>query len=59
MMVTVGEPGADRSGQGLGVEPGEGPADRGQVGEQVRRVGWSQRQRVGVGELGEGGWDRG
>jgi hypothetical protein len=31
--------------------------DRGEVGEQVRRFSWSQQ--VGVGELGEGGWDRG
>jgi hypothetical protein len=31
--------------------------DRGQVGEQVRRFGRSER--VAVGELGEGGWDRG
>jgi hypothetical protein len=28
-----------------------------EVGEQVRRFSWSQQ--VGVGELGEGGWDRG
>jgi hypothetical protein len=27
--VTVGKPRADRGGQGLGVKPGEGPADRG------------------------------
>ena len=31
--------------------------DRGEVGEQTRRFSWSQR--VGVGEVGEGGWDRG
>jgi hypothetical protein len=31
--------------------------DCGEVGEQTRRFSWSQR--VGVGELGEGGWDRG
>jgi hypothetical protein len=31
--------------------------DRGEVGEQTRRFRWSQR--VGVGEVGEGGWDRG
>jgi hypothetical protein len=31
--------------------------DGGEVGEQVRRLGWSER--VGVGELGQGGWDRG
>jgi hypothetical protein len=34
-----------------------GVMDGGQVGEQVRRVGWSER--VGMGELGQGGWDRG
>jgi hypothetical protein len=31
--------------------------DRGEVGEQMRRFSWSQQ--VGVGELGQGGWDRG
>jgi hypothetical protein len=31
--------------------------DRGEVGEQTRRVGWSRR--IGVGQLGQRGWDRG
>jgi hypothetical protein len=31
--------------------------DGGEVGDQTRRVGWSQQ--LGVGELGEGGWDLG
>jgi len=32
-------------------------ADRGEVSQQVRRLGWLER--LGVGELGQGGWDRG
>jgi hypothetical protein len=33
MRVAVGKPGADHSGQGLGVEPGESAADRGLGGD--------------------------
>jgi hypothetical protein len=40
--VTVGKPRADRGGQGLGVKPGEGPADRGSVGT-TQRSGASRR----------------
>ena len=32
-------------------------ADRGEVSQQVRRFGWLER--LGVGELGQSGWDRG
>jgi hypothetical protein len=79
----VGQPGADRSGQGVGVQAGKGAADgglgrdgeaaggvaaatgrsrvgdSGEVGEQVRAVGVLEFDRVGVGEVGQGGWDRG
>jgi hypothetical protein len=40
--VTVGKPRADRGGQGLGVKPGEGPADRG-FGRYHPAVGASRR----------------
>jgi hypothetical protein len=33
--------------------------DGGQVGQQVRGVGVLKLARVGVGEVGQGGWDRG
>jgi hypothetical protein len=33
--------------------------DGGQVGQKVRGVGVLKLDRVGVGEVGEGGWDRG
>ena len=32
-MVTVGQPGAERGGQDLGVQPGQGAADRGLGGD--------------------------
>jgi hypothetical protein len=124
--VPLGQPRADRSGQGVGVQAGKGPADGGlggdgevaggvaagtqrgpdrlggiggpfgdrgdrpragqdrggghgqdgdqrvaaatdrsrvgdggQVGEQVRGVGVLKLGRVGVGQVGQGGWDRG
>jgi hypothetical protein len=57
--------GQDRGGghgqdRGQRVSAAGGPprvVDRGEAGEQVRRVGWPER--VGVGELGRGGRDRG
>jgi hypothetical protein len=36
-----------------------GVGDGGQVGQQVRGVGVGELARVGVGEVGQGGWDRG
>jgi hypothetical protein len=36
-----------------------GVGDGGEVGQQVRGVGVLELGRVGVGELGERGWDRG
>ena len=33
--------------------------DGGEVGQQVRGVGVVELERVGVGEVGQGGWDRG
>jgi hypothetical protein len=32
--------------------------DSGEVGEQVRAVGVLKLDRVGVGEVGQGGWER-
>jgi hypothetical protein len=33
--------------------------DGGEVGQQVRGVGVLELERVGVGEVGQGGWERG
>jgi hypothetical protein len=50
---TVGQPGADGGGHGA-----SRVMNGGQVAKQVRGFGWLQLW-VGVGELGEGQWDRG
>jgi hypothetical protein len=49
--------GEDRGQRVAAAAGAPGIVDGGEVGEQLRGVGWSER--VGVGERGQGGWDRG
>jgi hypothetical protein len=49
--------GQDRNQQVAAATPGSRVADRGEVGQQMRGLGGLER--LGVGQLGEDGWDRG
>jgi len=51
--------GQDRDQRVATAAAGSRVTDRGEIGQQVRRVGWPERVGAGVGEFSKAGWDRG